>query len=162
MKTFPIRAIFLVLACWLLPVAASANPQVEQILAGGNAPEGVVFEIATADPAFLEQAIPQVQRYSTQLRARFPDLPISVVTHGREQFALTKTNADANQSVHKGVQSLVKNSGITVHVCETYANRKGIDAEAFPDYINVSAEGPAQVNDYRQLGYTVILLSNKP
>jgi intracellular sulfur oxidation DsrE/DsrF family protein len=140
----------------LLSSPAMANPQVDRLLQNEAAPDGIVFEIASGDPGFLDIAIPRIQDYSNRLREKFPDLSITVVTHGREQFALTRDNAKQKNDVHKRVQSLVKDYAISVHVCETYANWNDVAAEAFPDYIDVSAAGPAQINDYRELGYTVI------
>ncbi|MGD8514053.1 MAG: hypothetical protein PVF52_00460 [Granulosicoccaceae bacterium] len=158
MKNHSFRLISLALLLSLSTFQAIANPQVETLLKQGTAPDGIVFEIVSGDAGFLEVAIPRVQRYSQQLREKFPELSIAVVTHGREQFALTRDNADKNSDVHKRVQSLVRDSGISVHVCETYASWNNVAAEAFPEYIDVSAAGPAQINDYRQLGYTVILV----
>lgn len=135
-----------------------ANEQVEALLAHPSPPEGVIFEIATGDDDALKRAIPAIQRYSEALRKKFPGLSIAVVTHGREQFSLTKENSKEYEEVHKQVKSLVKNSNISVHVCETYAGWKGLEAEAFPDYIDVAAAGPVQVNDYRALGYKLIIV----
>lgn len=157
MKKYPFfPGTFLGLLLALFNVQAMANPQIDTLLKQDTAPEGIVFEIASSDAGFLDIAIPRIQDYSARLREKFPELSIAVVTHGREQFALTRDKANSNSDVHKRVQSLVKDSGISVHVCETFANWNDVTAEAFPDYIDVSAAGPAQINDYRQLGYTVI------
>jgi predicted ATPase len=32
--------------------------------------------------------------------------------------------------------------------------------EDFPDYINVSAAGPIQINDYEELGYELVVLTD--
>lgn len=135
---------------------AYANEKVDGLLAQATPPEGVVFEIASGDINTLKLAIPAIQRHSDALRKKFPDLSIAVVSHGREQFSLTRNNDKKYAQVHQGVQSLVKNSHISVYVCETYAGRKGLDAADFPDYIDVAAAGPAQINDYVSLGYVLI------
>ena len=98
----------------------------QTILAMPEAPEGVVIEIVTGDNAGLNWALPRAQDYIKQLRQRFPDLPIAIVTHGREQFALTKSNAKSHQAEHKMVQSLIQDSKVPVHVCGTYAGWRGL------------------------------------
>jgi len=148
--------ILLMALCPGLYSAAYANEKVDTLLLQNTPPEGVVFEIASGDINTLKRAIPAIQRHSDALRKKFPDLSIAVVSHGREQFALTRSNDKKYAQVHEGVQSLVKNSNISVHVCETYAGWKGLDAADFPDYIDVAAAGPAQVNDYVSLGYILI------
>lgn len=149
------------LALWaLVVVAAQAHDaeEVEALLAAASPPHGVVFEIASGDPAALDWALPRIQRYVTVLRERFPDLEIAVVTHGREQFALTADRRADRAGVHQQVQRLVRDQDVPVHVCETYAERNGVSAEQFPEYVQVAAAGPAQVRAYRDLGYTLIRL----
>ncbi|WP_126456503.1 DsrE family protein [Sulfuriflexus mobilis] len=132
--------------------------ELDEVLLLSEAPPGVVFEIVSGDNDYLRWAIPAVQQHIQQLRERFPELPVAVVTHGREQFALTRDKQTQYAKVHRGIQSLVKDNDVSVHVCGTYAERHNVDENEFPDYINVSAAGPAQINDYRQLGYLLIKL----
>lgn len=131
---------------------------VAHVLALAEAPPGVVFEIASRDERALEWAVPAVRRHAAALRKRFPGLAIAVVTHGREQFALQRQQSAASPALHQAVRTLVEDEAVTLHVCETYANRRGISAEDFPDYVNVAAEGPAQVQNYEALGYIRIRL----
>ncbi len=56
-----------------------------------DAPFGVVFEIVEHDENALQWAIPAIDRYVRQLRKRFPDIGLAVVSHGREEFALMKS-----------------------------------------------------------------------
>jgi intracellular sulfur oxidation DsrE/DsrF family protein len=140
---------------WLLP--AQANEHVERLLARDEAPPGVVFEILS-DQDGLQWALPQVRELSGRLRQQFPALEITVVSHGREELALLKENRERYGKVHQQVQSLVADDEITVHVCGTYASWHDRTPEDFPDYVNVSAAGPAQINDYRALGYEVVRL----
>jgi intracellular sulfur oxidation DsrE/DsrF family protein len=93
----------------------------------------------------------------TQLRKKFPELPVAIVTHGKEQFALTTKNADSK--THSLVKDLVSDQ-IEVHVCGTHASWYNVMPEDFPDYVNVSATGPAQINDYEELGYELIVLTD--
>ena len=145
------------LASLSFPVSAKGT-SLKEILAMPEAPEGVVIEIVTGDNAGLTWAIPRAQDYIKQLRQRFKDLPISIVTHGSEQFALSKKNQTTNQSSHTAVRSLIQDSNVQVHVCGTYAGWRGLSAEDFPDYVDVAAAGPAQVNDYIAVGYLVVVI----
>lgn len=131
------------------------------ILALSESPEGIVIEIVTGDDTGLDWALPKAQKYIKQLRQRFKDLPISIVTHGREQFALTKKNQKSNQPEHKAVRSLIQDSQVQVHVCGTYAGWRGLSEEDFPDYVNVAAAGPAQINDYISLGYLLLVIRSE-
>lgn len=151
------------LAVWLLfwsgtVLAAASDRAVEALLGAEQAPEGVVFEIASGDSTSLEWALPRIQRYVKVLRDRFPGLEIAVVSHGREQFSLTEDKRESAPKVHQDVQRLVRDDSVPVHVCETYAEWNGVGAEQFPDYVQVAAEGPAQVRAYQELGYTLIKL----
>ena len=136
--------------------AENATQEVEQILTLKHAPEGIVFEIVTGAANSLEWALPEVQNHIKRLRARFPKLEIAVVTHGNEQFALTTNNDKKYKKIHSLTQQLVQKENIPLHVCGTYAGWKGVGEEEFPDYVDVTAAGPATINDYISLGYTLI------
>ena len=144
----------------LLPLLALAQEiDLDPLLNARTPPEGVVFEIVTGDEDALEWAPPQVKRAIDRLRQRFPELPIAVVTHGEEMFALETSVRDSYTEVHDTVRSLLADD-ITVHACGTFAGWRGLAEEHFPEYVNLSAAGPAQVNDYRALGYTVIVVTD--
>ena len=140
-------------------VRAGDEDEIHSILQMQTAPEGVVFEVLAAKDG-LTWAIPRVKQFSDQLRQRFPGIPIAVVSHGREQFALQSANAPQYASVHKQVQSLVSDDEVRVHVCGTYAEWKGVSPEEFPDYVDVAAEGPAQIRSYLELGYIKVVIAN--
>jgi len=142
-------------------VSAQEAYSLKNILALTQPPEGVVVEIATADSAGLSWALPRAQKYVKQLRQRFKDLPIAIVTHGREQFALTRRNQTTKTKTHQSVRSLIQDSHVQVHVCGTYASWRGLSKEDFPDYVDVSAAGPAQINDYIALGYLRLVIHKK-
>lgn len=151
---FAKRSVFALLLLVSLVAFANSDKDVEALLARDEAPEGVVFEIvAKADG--LTWAIPKVKGYIDRIHQRFPELPIAIVTHGNEQFALQNKNAEKYGEVQSQVQSLVKND-IQVHVCGTYAEMNGVDPEEFPEYVDVAAAGPAQINDYVAVGYELI------
>jgi intracellular sulfur oxidation DsrE/DsrF family protein len=155
------KQLFLIAALFLASAGHAADhPVFTQLLAQDQAPPGVVFEIVTADPAGLDWAVPQVADYAKRLRERFPKLEIAVVTHGQEMFALQTTRRADSPEAHAGIEQLVKQQNIPVHVCETYAGWRGIRSEAFPPYVNVAPVGPTQVKLYLELGYVLIKISS--
>lgn len=138
--------------------AADANKQIEQILSLKKSPEGIVFEIVTGANNSLEWALPKTQKFIKKLRVRFPKLEIAIVTHGNEQFALKTSNNKKYKKVHSLTQQLVQKNAVQLHVCGTYAEWKNVSEEEFPEYVDVTAEGPATINDYVALGYILIKL----
>lgn len=136
----------------LSAVSAGDEDEIRSILQLKTPPEGVVFEIIAPRDG-LSWAVPRVKGFSDQLRQRFPDIAIAVVSHGNEQFALQKRHESQYDEVHQQVQSLVADDGIPVHVCGTFAEWKGVSPEEFADFVDVAAEGPAQIRNYEELGF---------
>jgi intracellular sulfur oxidation DsrE/DsrF family protein len=140
--------------CVLFSGAASAKT-VKEILALEEAPPGVVFEILAPNPQQWQRIQPRLMGAIDSLRSAFPDLDIAVVSHGNEQFALTTENESKFPLLHQGVRDLGE-SGVDVHVCETFASWSNVTAEAFPDYVDVAPSGPAQINNYVAMGYLLV------
>jgi hypothetical protein len=138
--------------------AAAAPATLEELLARPVAPAGVVFEIVDRDPGALDVALPWVKAAAQRLKARHPGLPMALVTHGQEMFALQTGKRAENEAIHQIVQSLSRDDGIPVHVCETYAGRRGLAAEDFPAYIDVAPTGPAQIRNYEMLDYVRLVV----
>lgn len=138
--------------------ACAAPPTLDGLLARPVAPAGVVFEIVDRDPAALDVALPWVKQAARQLKARFPGLPMALVTHGQEMFALQAGKRAASPAIHQLAESLSRDDGIPVHVCETYAGRRGLAAEDFPSYVDVAPEGPAQIRNYEALDYVRLVV----
>lgn len=158
---YKFTSVFCLLIClFALPAAASAS-QIKPILELKTPPQGVVIEIVTDDEDALEWALPKAKDVIQQLRQRFPGLDIAVVTHGVEMFAMLENVSNNYSEVHQGVQSLVKDQNVELHVCGTYAGWQGLADEDFPAYVNVAAAGPAQINDYLALGYQLIVISDE-
>lgn len=141
------------------PRSALAMPdeEVARILAMDEPPPGVVFEVVSGDPEALTDVVPRVSLLAERLRERFPELPVAVVTHGTEQFALLASEAGNYAELHAQVRSLTGERDIEVHVCGTHASWRDNVPEDFPDYVDVAVAAPAKVNDYRALGYVVVL-----
>ena len=152
--------VHLILAGLLLASSAthaSNQETIEQLLAQEDAPFGVVFEIIEGDADALQWAIPAINGYVRQLRKRFPDIGLAVVSHGREEFALMKSQQKDNAGVHKTVQSLVADD-VPVHVCGTHASWRGKGTDDFPDYVDVTPAGPTEIRNYEAMGYILIEL----
>ena len=150
---------FLALGVALLILSrATLAATLEGMLAQSSAPAGVVFEIVDRDPRALEVALPWVKQAAQRLKSRFPGLPMALVTHGQEMFALKGDARSANAAIHQLAESLSRDEGIPVHVCETYAGTRGLAAEDFPAYIDVAPEGPAQIRNYEALDYVRIVV----
>ena len=150
-----LHLVFVLISTATAPVLADV---IDDILAGGRAPPGVVFEVVSGDSDLLEDVLPAIQKNIKRLRKRFPGLDIAIVTHGEEQFALTMNNRENDPKLHSIAETLVDDQQVSLHVCGTYAEWNGVSAEDFPEFVNVAAAGPVQINDYRALGYVLITL----
>jgi intracellular sulfur oxidation DsrE/DsrF family protein len=129
----------------------------DELLANPEAPAGVVFEIVDRDPGALEVALPWVKQAAQRLKTRHPGLPMALVTHGQEMFALQTGKRAVNPTIHLLAESL-RDDGIPVHVCETYAGRRGLAAEDFPAYVDVAPAGPVQIRNYEALDYVRLVV----
>ncbi len=137
----------------LLLTAIHANAEsLNNVLKLEEAPVGVVIEVIQADGNALREHLVRVRAASDSIRRKFPNLPIAIISHGHEQFALTSNNADRYSALHEDVKDLVEND-IDVHVCGTHASWYDIAPEDYPEFINVTHAGPAQINDYLNIGY---------
>ena len=72
--------------------------------------------------------------------------------------SLQKRDAYGAREVHEQVQSLVQDQNVALHACGTYAGWHGLAREDFPAYVDVTASGPATINDYVALGYVKIII----
>ena len=154
----PVYSLILFIAVFLaFPGHASANDDVDELLAHATAPDGVVFEIVESDESALEYLLPRVRDAITRIRKMYPDTDFAVVSHGREEFALQTRYQTEQPEIHNAVLSLVADD-VPVHVCETHAGWYGVSAEDFPDYVDVAPTGPGQIRLYLELGYHLIVI----
>jgi intracellular sulfur oxidation DsrE/DsrF family protein len=133
-------------------------PSVEKILASDNEPDGIVFEVLSWDENTWTWAAPLLHEYRKRLLAKFPDIDIAVVSHGGEQFQLTREEAPNQPKAIETLQTL-SDEGVSLHVCGTHSSWQDVSEDSYIDIVNVSPSGPAQINDYIKLGYTKIVLS---
>ena len=139
-------------------LSENSSQRLDEILSLKQAPSGIIFEIVTGSEHSLKWALPKAKEYIKKLRTVYPNIEIAIVTHGNEQFALKKTNDKKYKKIHSLTQQLVQEENIPLHVCATYAAMKNVGEEEFPDYVDVTAAGPATINDYIALGYLLIKL----
>ena len=166
MSRFPLIRItslllIILFATAFVPLSVSAmddQKEVNYILKMETPPLGVVFEVVEGDVDALKWAVPQINKFAKQLRDKFPDIAIAVVTHGKEQFGLVNSEKEANKDLHKQVKSLVQNQDIPVHVCGTHASWYGKGEKDFPDYVDVTPAGPTQIANYEDMGYEKIVM----
>jgi intracellular sulfur oxidation DsrE/DsrF family protein len=138
----------------ILP-ATTLAASIDDILAMKEAPTGVVVEVIEPGAEALRQKMLKISDATRKIRQVFPELPIAVVSHGAEQFSLTSKNIKKHKSLESNVKQLVSDD-VDVHVCGTHASWYGVEPEDYPDYIDVSATGPAQINDYINTGYIML------
>ncbi len=150
--------LFFILCLFSLQVSALHHyPSVEKILASDVEPDGIVFELLSWDEDTWTWAAPLIKDYRTRLLQKFPDLDIAVVSHGGEQFQLTKEKAQSQPEAIATLSSL-SDDGVSIHVCGVHSSWKDISEDSYIDIVDVSPSGPAQINDYINLGYTRIIL----
>lgn len=157
-----LRFLSIFLLAVAIPLNASASrteADVDRLLASSEPPAGVVFELVSGDPNAWDWAAPLLKNMRDKIKARFPDLDIALVSHGSEQFFLT---TDRQQEKPDAINTLndLSGSGLDVHVCEVHSGWRDVPAEAYLGFVNVAASGPAKVNDYLALGYTLIHVKN--
>ena len=146
------------------PASAAAgysHPQVEQLLAAEHEPDGVVFEVLAWDRNTWSWAAPMIADLRGQLRQKYPDLPVAIVSHGGEQFQLTQERAAQQPGAIAQLTGLV-GEGVDLHVCGAHSLWNQVPLDDYIDIVDVAPSGPARVNDYVALGYTLILLRDPP
>lgn len=139
----------------LIPLLIPSNVHAEllqEILTLQEAPAGVVVEIMKPDARALQEHLVEIRNAIDQIRRKYPGLPVALVSHGAEQFTLTSENSSKYKTLHKEIKALSKDN-IDVHVCGTHASWRGLTPEDYPEFIDVTHTGPAQINDYLNTGY---------
>lgn len=158
-----IRSTCLVL-CLALAAPALADPterypEADEIRTLLDAePDGVLFTVREYDEDALSWVLPRLEHYIRQLHERHPDMPIAVLSHGNEMLSLTRDNRTRYPDLHAALFRWVSDFDIAFHVCATFAAHHERYEEDFPDYIDFVPSGPAQINDYRAVGFEVIEL----
>jgi len=141
-----------------ISVTASDKQEVDRILALEKAPVGVVFElIGRENGKYLPEGLKKIEAYKIQLKRAFPDIKVAVVTHGAEQFELTKDNAIKQSKTHDIVKRITAED-VPVHVCSTHASWRGKTENDFPGYVLASSGAGSQMQEYQDQGYTLVTI----
>ena len=160
-KLNPIHPFILLFALLTFAIVTHAaeysDPTVNRLLKSAEEPDGVVFELISWDDKTWQWAAPMIADLRQQLQAKFPAIDVAVVSHGGEQFQLTRQQAKQQPQAIAQLQDLTE-QGVNLHVCGTHSSWQDVPASAYLEMVDVSPSGPAQINDYIKLGYTHILL----
>ena len=157
MLRYCLLVICLVLASPLTHAGKYSHPHIDRIVAADGPPEGVVFELVFWDDNTWTWAAPMISDLRAQLQNRFPGLDVAIVSHGGEQFQLTRSRIGEQPEAISQLLSLA-DEGVNLHVCGGHSSWYDIPDSEYIDIVDVSPSGPAQVNDYLALGYRLIVL----
>lgn len=137
----------------------SLLPDVERILMQMTPPDGVVLEVESLSGDAMSGYTQLIQTQVDALKQRYPDMDVVIISHGRELVEFAKPQADQPPSdlLHT-FETMVNTQDVTIHVCGVVAGWEGKSDQDFVDYVDVSASGEAQLNDYRAIGYDVIIV----
>lgn len=152
--------ILLVVMCLSLSPHAHASTvtaEVDALIDAGTPPDGVVFELISGDPQTWQWATPLLRKLRNRLQKRYPGLDVVVVSHGSEQFQLLAEREGEQPQAIAGLRELA-GEGMHVHVCGVHSSWRNVSEDKYADFVDVSPSGPAQINDYRALGYHRIML----
>ena len=136
----------------------SKASQIEDILTLKEEPPGVVFELIESSHYAWTWAAPKIRSYVSQLREKFPNIDLAIVSHGREQFSLTKKGASSIIKEVSILKDINKKDSVDISVCGTHSKWLNVSRENYLPFVNVAESGPALINDYKNLGYILILL----
>jgi len=150
--------ISVILVLWAAAVRAAPGDEVARLVAAATPPPGVVFEVVTGDEAALRRLLPAIRDHARELRRRFPELPVAVLTHGSEQFSLLRENAGRYADLHALVGALGEEERIPVQVCGNHASWRSKGRSDFPDDVEVVSAAGAKLDEYRAAGFVVIVM----
>lgn len=137
---------------------SEASAQIQKIISDGEEPLGIVFEIETLDPFALQKITLYVVKQVKRIKQVYPDVDIAVISHGVEEYALTTKASSEYATTQRLLNEMVIQQEVSLHVCGAVAGLKGLEQEDFPNFISYSASGLAQLNDYKALDYTVVVI----
>jgi len=120
--------------------------------------KGVVFEIVGGDAASLRKSLVRIKSYVYQLRGKYDNINIVILSHGLEEFALLKRAAVENHKLHQQVAKLVNNHKVPVLVDSRFAGMNNVQDKEFIDMVEVIDSAPVQLENYRLKGYQIVLM----
>ena len=131
--------------------------EIDDIRTAGK-PEGVLFLVMEQDEEAFKWVLPRVIHYTQQLREKWEDLTVVVLSHGEEMFALRAEYRPLYEKMHQDVLMLVSKHHVLFQVCGSYANFSNVAPSEFPDYIDVVPFAPAEIENYRLMEFKIINL----
>ncbi len=152
--------VLLLLTVMALPGVRAAGldtPDMHRLFAREEAPPGVVVELIEWQDNSWQWATPLLIELRERLRQRWPDTDLAIVSHGGEQFQLTREQRGQQPRALAQLQGLVED-GVDLFVCGTHSSWRDVPQEAYLDFVQVAPSGPARINDYVDLGYVHIRL----
>ncbi len=155
-----ILSLSLALNSYAVNVQECHHPVVKRLIDANLEPDGVVFELVEYDKDAWDWAAPMVESLSRQLKNKYPNIDIAIVSHGNEQFQLTQQSQQENQYSISILNNLNK-SGVDISVCGINSSWNNVAHSDYIDIIDVASSGPALVNDYLNLGYRRIKLQKQ-
>ena len=141
-------------------VKECSNPIVNELISANIEPEGVVFELVEYEADAWRWAAPKIQQLTQQLRHKYPNIDVAIISHGNEQFQLTRKNLTKNRNA-VSLLNILSKQGVEIHVCGVNSSWNGISEDGYIDIVEVAVSGPAKLNDYVNLGYVRIGLDKK-
>ena len=140
------------------PAAAEfTNPNLEQLLASGQQPEGVVFEIMAWQDHSWNWAAPMLQEYVERLRENYPGIDLALISHGAELFDLSRRAGLQNSPAIRRLARLGAD-GVEIYVDGEYARWKRLEQRDFLEFVEVVDSASAQLAAFIELGYEPIKL----
>lgn len=130
---------------------------IDRILAGQQ-PQGVLLLVMEDDEEALRWVLPRVVAYTRQLRARWPELPIVLLSHGDEMFSLVSAARNLYPEIHAAARRLVSEHRVHFQLCGAFAAMSEIAASDFPEYLDVIPSAPAEIENYRLLEFAIVNL----
>ena len=121
-------------------------------------PEGVLFLVMEQDEEAFQWVLPRVIHYTRQLREKWSDLTIVMLSHGEEMFALRTEYQPLYEKLHRDVLTLVSEYDVLFQVCGSYASFSNVVPSEFPDYIDVVPFAPAEIENYRLMEFKIVNL----
>ena len=152
--------LILVLPCAAKETSAEEFPEQSEIdkIRTDHKPEGILFLVMEQDQEAFQWVLPRVIHYTRQLREKWSDLTIVMLSHGEEMFALRTEYRPLYEKLHQDVLTLVSEYDVLFQVCGSYASFSNVVPSEFPDYIDVVPFAPAEIENYRLMEFKIVNL----
>jgi intracellular sulfur oxidation DsrE/DsrF family protein len=152
--------LILILPCAAKELPVEAFPEQSEIdeIRTAQKPEGVLFLVMEQDEEAFQWVLPRAIHYIRQLREKWGDLTIVMLSHGEEMFALKTEYQPLYEKLHRDVLMLVSEYDVLFQVCGSYASFSDVAPSDFPDYIDVVPFAPAEIENYRLMEFKIVNL----